>query len=224
METGSTGHLVDPAVSTRKLERELDAWASQADAYRQRGWLLVGRKDLVVDVAFCAPVGISSGPSPLPIVAACLRLDYQDYDLYPPIVEFINLFTGEPAAPHTRALMPTPEGPRDVLIESHPSTHRPFLCFPGVRQYHDHPQHSGDHWLLHRSQGAGSLATICDRAWRFMVRNVVGLRVTTQMLPAPFLPQVDVRLGQGDVDELFAQLTAASSAPGTPLGPEQATA
>jgi hypothetical protein len=211
--TGSAGHLVDPAVALTKLERDLDAWAAQSALYRQRGWVLLGRRDLVVDVAFCAPVAVSSGPSPLPIVAACVRLDYQDYDLHPPSVEFIDLFTGEAASPHARALMPTADGPRDVLIENHPDTGRPFLCFPGVRQYHDHPQHSGDLWLLHRSQGAGSLATICDRVWRFMARNVLGLRVTAQMLPSPFLPQVDVRLGQGDVDGLLAQLSMATGQP-----------
>lgn len=221
MGSDSRGHLVDPAVSLRKLERELDAWEAHADTYRERGWLLIGRAGLVVDVAFCAAVGVSSGPGPLPIATACLRLDYEDYDLQPPSVEFIDLFTGEPAVPHARAMMPTAEGPRDVLVDSHPETRRPFLCFPGIRQYHDHPQHSGDLWLLHRGQGTGSLATICDRVWRSMARNVLGLRVTAQMLPAPFVPQVDVRLGQGDVDELFSQLSAAT-AQGATSGPSAA--
>jgi hypothetical protein len=31
----------------------------------------------------------------------------------------------------------------------------PFLCIAGVREYHDHPGHSGDSWDLHRTTGAG---------------------------------------------------------------------
>ena len=56
------------------------------------------------------------------------------------------------------------------------------MC-PGYVEYHDHPQHSGDSWLLHRRSGEGSLATICDRIWRTMARNVVGMQVGLLALP-----------------------------------------
>jgi hypothetical protein len=36
----------------------------------------------------------------------------------------------------------------------------PFLCMRGVREYHRHPAHNGDAWLLHRRRGEGSLAAI----------------------------------------------------------------
>lgn len=36
----------------------------------------------------------------------------------------------------------------------------PFLCMRGVREYHRHPAHTGDAWLLHRGRGEGSLAAM----------------------------------------------------------------
>lgn len=36
----------------------------------------------------------------------------------------------------------------------------PFLCMRGVREYHRHPAHSGDAWLLHRGRGEGGLSAI----------------------------------------------------------------
>lgn len=36
----------------------------------------------------------------------------------------------------------------------------PFLCMRGVREYHRHPAHTGDAWLLHRGRGEGRLIAI----------------------------------------------------------------
>jgi hypothetical protein len=36
----------------------------------------------------------------------------------------------------------------------------PFLCMRGVREYHRHPAHTGDAWLLHRGRGEGTLSAI----------------------------------------------------------------
>ena len=36
----------------------------------------------------------------------------------------------------------------------------PFLCMRGVREYHRHPAHTGDAWLLHRGRGEGALSAI----------------------------------------------------------------
>jgi hypothetical protein len=148
--------LVDPEVTRLKLERELELWQENAESYLRRGWLLIRRRDLEVDVGFLARLPL--GPQTVPIMPACVRLDYTNYDVWAPSVEFIDPFTGEFVTPLVPAVVPTDEGPRNLLVGSHPDTNRPFLCVPGVRQYHDHPQHSGDSWLLHRSSREGSLA------------------------------------------------------------------
>lgn len=42
------------------------------------------------------------------------------------------------------------------LLQDYGPDEIPFLCLPGVREYHEHPGHSGDPWELHRLTGAGS--------------------------------------------------------------------
>lgn len=200
---------VPAEVSTAKLDREIEHWQENRELYRRRGWVLVSRDGLIVDVAFTAQVQVSTSAAPLPIVTACIRLDYSDYDLEPPSLTFIDLQSGKPHFPHVQALILTEEGPRDLLIRAHPQTKLPFLCIPGTREYHSHPQHSGDSWLLHRSRRAGALAVICDQVWRSMARNVFGFRVTVQTFPPPFSSPPDVRLWQGDVDALRAQVAGA---------------
>jgi hypothetical protein len=209
--------LVDPAVSRRKLERELKAWDRQAATYRSRGYLIVGRDDLTVDVGFLARLPIG-GQNALPGMAACVRLDFSDYDLRSPSAVFVDYFSGEPIGPHVRALdfrsgVRNLMGlPPDLLLNGHPETRLPFLCHIGVREYHTHPEHDGDDWLLYRDQPFGTLDAICDLIWSTMSRSVVGIRTDVQMLPPPLAGmQLQIALLQGDVDAQAAALTPASA-------------
>jgi len=99
-----------------------------------------------------------------------------NFDLEPLSVEFIDPFTGEYASPAVQALVDTEAGPRDLVVHSHPDTNRPFFCVPGIRQYHDQPQHSGDSWLLHRQTHEGSLATSTQSAEATISNAVRGRR------------------------------------------------
>jgi hypothetical protein len=196
--------LVDPEVTRRKFERELTAFKSDANS-RRRGWLILAEEPSVpaVEVAFFARVSSTAGELPLAVCA--IRLTYENYDLWPPSLTFIDAFTRERAPPLVRAFASTTDGLRDLLIDGHPSNKQPFLCIAGIREYHWHPQHTGDSWLLHRGTREGALATICERVWRLMARNVIGLRVSVQALPGtPLRAQVDVQLAQGDVDRIVA--------------------
>jgi hypothetical protein len=56
--------LVDPAISRTKLERELAEWDAKADVYRERGWILLQRRDLEVDVGFACPFMLAPGQVP----------------------------------------------------------------------------------------------------------------------------------------------------------------
>lgn len=189
--------IVDPEVTRRKLERELELWRAHEETYRRRGWLMLGRDELKVDVGFLGRLPI--GGQPTPAMTACVRIDFANFDLWPPSVEFIDPFTGDYVAPQVQALVETDEGPRDLVVHTHPDTNRPFFCVPGIRQYHEHPQHSGDSWLLHRQSGEGSLATICDRIWRAMARNVIGIQVNVQTLPGQVQLQLRLASAPGDV-------------------------
>jgi hypothetical protein len=195
--------LVDPTISRAKLARELAQWETNLAA-RDRGWILLSHEEAgpTVEVAFLTRIAISTGGGPLPVVACAIRLLYDNYDLWPPSLTFIDAVSRQPMRPHVRAFLGTPEGPRDVLIDAHPLTGQPFLCLPGIREYHNHPQHTGDDWLLHRSTGSGSLVNVCERVWRLMSRNVVGLNFSMQALPTwPLKAQIAVQMMQGDIVE-----------------------
>lgn len=187
--------LVPREVSRVKLDGELADWHSNAELYRRRGWLLLGVADLDVNVAFVAQVAV--GEMTLPVITTAIRLNFDNYDLWPPSLTFIDPMTGQPALPVVSAPERDQGGePRNVLL-GHPISKQPFLCLPGLREYHSHPQHSGDDWLLHRTSGQGRLAVICDRVWRRMARNVLGLQVN--LLTLPMGMQLQMALVQGDV-------------------------
>jgi hypothetical protein len=205
--------LVDPEVTRRKFERELSAFKSDLN-FQRRGWLLLSEDHgtPAVDIAFFARVSSTVGE--VPVAVCAVRLKFDNYDLWPPSLTFIDPFTRETARPLVRAFASTPDGLRDLLIEGHPSNKQPFLCMAGIREYHWHPQHTGDSWLLHRSAKEGTLATVCERIWRLMVRNVIGLRVTVQGFPGmPLRAQVDVQVAQGDVDRLMFAPAPAQAQP-----------
>lgn len=201
--------LVDRELSRAKLARELELWRDNA-MHRERGWILldVDEDALSVELAFLAQVSLSVGSSPLPIVACAIRLTYDNYDLWPPSLTFISAFSRQPIRPHVRAFQATTEGLRDVVIDSHPDTNQPFLCLAGVREYHTHPQHTGDSWLLHRHLGEGSISTICDRVWRYMANGIIGIGVHMQAFPVwPLRAQISMVLTQGELQQLDGQQT-----------------
>jgi len=43
--------VVDPEVTRRKLERELELWRDNEETYRRRGWILLGHRGLDSDGA-----------------------------------------------------------------------------------------------------------------------------------------------------------------------------
>jgi hypothetical protein len=204
--------LVDPLVSREKLRREVEFW--KANGIRNdRGWILLNYDEeaLSLEVGFLAKLATTSSSGFLPALVCAVRLTYENYDLWPPSLTFVDAFSRQPALPHVGALVQTQGGPRNVLISAHPATQLPFLCIPGIREYHSHPQHTGDEWLIHRSAGEGNISTICDRVWRFMVNNVIGLQVVVQAMPVwPLQAQIGIQLIQG---EFIATAAAGSPTP-----------
>lgn len=228
--------LVEPGISREKFMRELDLWERNA-LHRERGWVLLGvdPEALIVELAFLAKISTSAGSAPLPVVACAVRLSYDNYDLLPPSLTFIDAITRLPLQrTHVRALQIGVLGGgaavvgnagaapgmevRDVLIDGHPETKLPFLCLAGIREYHTHPQHTGDSWLLHRHLGEGSLSTICDRIWRYMVKTVIGLEVNVQVLPFfPMRGKLVVSLAQGEFQIQTPSPGAVIQIPGLPF-------
>jgi hypothetical protein len=175
-----SGTVVDPAVSRRKFDREVTAFRAREEEYRGRGWWLQKAAFPIAMVAFAAP---QLRPAPLVFGA---RLDFTNYDLWAPSVQVVDPFTH---VPYTMAELPskfarktqapeglTAPGPEEVsfLMQAWAPNEIPFLCLPGVREYHENPGHTGDPWLLHRKGGEGTLFFILDQLHRYGIAPING--------------------------------------------------
>jgi hypothetical protein len=185
-KVAASPQLVDPAVSQAKLKRELGAWARNESEYRRQGWILLSAEGLEVEVAFASLIPM--GGAAVPVVLPVIHLSYENYDLWPPSLTFIDLFSREPMQCLVDAAwVEAPDGsPRNVLITN--ADGKQFLCFPGTREYHEHPDHDGDVWELYRAGGHGSLAVICERVHSTIGALVGGVQVNIQpglLYPAP---------------------------------------
>lgn len=199
---------VDPSVSRAKFAREVASFRALGPDYRRRGiWLLESRFPEVL-LAF---VGVKVNP---PVVVFAARIDFTNYDLMPPSVTIVNALTGHPYRAmelptqmlrriETRATAPGPNGTGTQtvvsagvipMLQAHQPTDVPFLCLPGIREYHDHPAHTGDSWLLHRGRGAGGLAFIAEQLSKYgsesihayacqVIATGVGLHVPIEAVP-----------------------------------------
>ena len=63
------------------------------------------------------------------------------------------------------------------LMQAHSPDELPFLCVPGVKEYHDHPGHSGNPWEIHRSTGEGRLVRLLDVISKYGLEPVKGFNV-----------------------------------------------
>jgi hypothetical protein len=184
--------FVDPAVSRPKFDREIAEYRALEAEYRRRGWMLLKAEYPDVLVALAAP---QLTP---PAVITGVRFDYSNYDLRPPSVRLVSPFTGE--AYKTKELptdlkrsveagMPQIPGlvlppgaqarmvAQQPLMQSYGPDDTPFLCIAGVREYHDHPGHSGDAWELHRKTGAGRLVRLLDAITKYGVQPISDYQV-----------------------------------------------
>ena len=174
--------FTDPSVSLAKVNAELSDYRALEGQFRERGWFLV-------ESTFPRVVVLMTAPHLRPPSLVCgVALDYTNYDARPPSVRLVNPFTGEPylakdlptSLPRvTQPAQGVPGAPPGMLIQQVQPLMQaaspdeiPFLCLAGVREYHDHPAHTGDAWELHRVTGAGRLVRILEIIWRYGVQPV----------------------------------------------------
>ena len=178
---------VDPAVSRAKFDREITDFRSLEADYRARGWFLAKAHWPV------AVVVLASKKTHPPAIVAAVQLDYTNYDAEPPSVRLVDPFSGRclPSKELPTRLprmingpeMTMPDGakarlrkPQD-LMQAHSPEDLPFLCIPGVKEYHDHPGHSGDPWEMHRSVGEGRLVHLLGVISKYGVEPVTSFHV-----------------------------------------------
>jgi Predicted metal binding domain len=184
----AVAQYVDPEVSRGKFDREIAEYRGNESDFRRRGWLLLESDFPRVLVALCA-----TNLKP-PAVITGVAFDFSNYDAAPPSVRLVDPFSGEPykaaelptnlsrqVMGPAMAGMPLPPGAqlvgRQPLMQAYTPEDVPFLCVAGVREYHEHPAHSGDAWELHRRTGAGRLARLLEVIDTYGVRPISGYNV-----------------------------------------------
>jgi hypothetical protein len=183
---GSTLQVIDPEVSKAKFNQETQLFLDAMDIHRRRGILVLDCAYPNVKLAFCAPQ-----IKPAPIVFA-VNINFTNYDMGPLSVRFIDAFTFEliPMAElpshFVRKIIDANGQPQMQPLAVRLPDGTPFICIPGVREYHNHPDHSNDPWLTHRGKGGeGTLGFIIDKLYQYGIVSLNGylLQVTFQKAP-----------------------------------------
>jgi hypothetical protein len=138
-----------------------------------------------------------------PAVVFGAIVNFDNYDIWPLSVRIVDPFTKEPLKGKqltTRMQRRVPgklapqlppqlagmgiafqaESVQDLLVVHDPED-EPFLCLPGVREYHHHPAHNGNPWLLHRGTGAGKLHFILEQIEKYAIQPIKGFTIGIQI-------------------------------------------
>jgi hypothetical protein len=180
--------LVEPAISRAKFDREIATYRDLENDYIRRGWWLVKAEFPEVFVVFG-----NSRLRPSSVMFGVI-INFTNYDLWPPSVRIVDPFT---QIPYTKLEIPVklfrkvavvdpqPDQPQwqlvPDLLQAHALEDIPFICLPGIREYHEHPAHSGNSWFLHRASGAGSLYFILDVLYRYGVKPIAAYKYQIQL-------------------------------------------
>jgi hypothetical protein len=206
-EALSEPQFVDPEVSRRKFNREVKEFRSQADVYGKRGWFLVladfPNAFVILATPNTQPVALLFGvwfdfsnydaaPPSVRLVNPLTREPYKYSEvptklqrmLPPPEVgdavlplppNIAGALSQDVPQPQLQLKMAQP------LLQANGDDEVPFLCIPGVREYHEHPAHSGDPWELHRTSGEGRLNQLIQVISKYGSETISGFEV--QMSP-----------------------------------------
>ncbi len=186
----------DPKVSRTKFERELAEFRELGEVNHRRGvWLM----DATFPNVFVLLVAVH--PKPCPMVAFGIQINFENYDVESPSVQLVHPVTRaqlkKHELPHLMQRQGAPafqNGPIMVMQPPLPLVQGwdgqlPFICLPGVREYHRHPAHTGDSWWLHRKSGQGRLSTILNVLATYAIDPVKGLNVQLQPQVSLAIPE-----------------------------------
>lgn len=166
----NTLQVVDPAVTQGKFNAEVEQFRIVEHAYKMKGIICTGINYPDIDFIFCA-----NKVSPA-VIGFAVRINFSNYDAEPPSVTFIDPFSGRSVKREEipLAFIQFGKGLQAQDLLQGGGSILPFFCIPGVREYHNHPAHSGDSWFLYRKTGEGSLPFILDQLYNHSVAAVRG--------------------------------------------------
>jgi hypothetical protein len=169
---------MEPEVSLIKFKEEIGNFHEIRNDWREKGVFLIHEEFPIVEFMFTTP---KLNPS---AIAFCVQIDFTNYDIEPPSLKFICSFTRRTL---TRQEIPVQFNQVELLEEINanvpiqiqgqdllqgPPNGKPFFCIPGIKEYHDHPAHTGDSWLLHRKRGEGRLGFILDQLYNYSIAGI----------------------------------------------------
>jgi hypothetical protein len=203
-------NIIDPQISKAKFDREIATFWRYRDMYAQRGCFIVGSAFPEVRAIFCAA---KAKPAAV-VFGAVMRFD--NYDFWPPSVKLANPFTFIPYKANELPTLLAHKIPADKqmnlpqmfdqirgqmpqgmqlqfeqvhsFMQAFEPGGEPFICMPGIREYHDCPAHTGDVWLRHRAKGEGTLDFILNKLLRYGVEPLTDYQITLQPVITGFVP------------------------------------
>lgn len=173
---------VDQNVTHVKFRHEVQEFENQRDDYRKKGVIFIEKKAFTISFLFAIP---HIRPQAIPFG---IQLDYRNWDVEPPSLKFIDPFNGNPLKkeeiPIEFIQARDPRNPfiingriQELDLLQGNQHYPPFLCIPGIKEYHDHFAHSGDSWMAHRTRGEGKLITLLEQIWKHSVAQAGGYNV-----------------------------------------------
>jgi hypothetical protein len=141
---------MDPTVSKLKFDRELDGLRAFAPVVGDP-WNIRSAEWPSLHISFRHPRSQRS---------VGFAFAFDEWDDLPPSLALFDPETGA-----TLSWDRWPQGSWSAA-NAHPSTGKPFLCLPGIREYHTHSSHLNDAWENYRARGTYSLPYIIHRVWQ----------------------------------------------------------
>lgn len=187
MENRDSVQYADPKVTKIKFEQELLEFKELENEYRKKGVICFKITPLSINLIFAIP---HIKPQP---IAFAVSINYSNWDVEPPSIKFIDPFT-EKALSREEILIDfyqvkdnnpigmLPNGKLAIpnLLQGENEI-TPFICMPGVKEYHNHAAHSGDSWMLYRKKGEGKLCVLIDQLYRHSIAQSAGYALNIQV-------------------------------------------
>ena len=143
---------MDPAVSLKKFDRDVTRLREDADGLiRSLGWEISTATHPLLDIAFTHPrsnrrVGF--------------RFCFENWTDAAPSLTLFN--------PEDGVLLPWDKWPHGTWAvgNPHPTTGKPFLCLPGIYEYHIHSSHLNDPWSNYSGRDSYKFGHLVHRVWQ----------------------------------------------------------
>jgi len=203
---------LDSEVARKKFELEVETLERHSIGLRQRGCWVFKSEFPIIDVVLVPkhpvqlliPVAAPAGPgglnivlqqNPVPFLSARafgVRIGLDDFDQRAPSVSFRDPWTWEPLDYATNpncfnGYHIDNQNRKVPVLLIHSESKLPFLCMRGIREYHEHPQHTGDDWMLYRGNMSvfGLLSNILDACIDRVRPSLIlqGIGIACSMMP-----------------------------------------